>query len=142
MPIIKSAKKRVRTAEKAAIRNSKTKRSLKGAIKAFHKAITGGDKKSVDGLHNKAQSALDKAGKSKVMHKNKVARKKSQLSKAAKAAAGVEKPATAKKAVAKKAAPKAKAAAKPAVKKAAAKPAAAKKPVAKKAPAKKPAAKK
>jgi small subunit ribosomal protein S20 len=140
MPIIKSAKKRVRTAEKAAIRNSKTKRSLKSAVKAFHKAITGGDKKAVNENHNKAQSALDKAGKKNVMHKNKVARKKSQLSKAAKTAAGVDKP-TVKKA-APKAAPKAaakKTAAKPAAKKAAP----AKKPAAaKKAPAKKPAAKK
>lgn len=139
MPIIKSAKKRVRTAEKAAIRNSKTKRSLKSAVKAFHKAITGGDKKAVNENHNKAQSALDKAGKKNVMHKNKVARKKSQLSKAAKTAAGVDKPAVKK--VAKKAAPKTtvkKAAAKPAAKKAAP----AKKPAAKKAPAKKPAAKK
>ena len=49
MPIIKSAKKRVRTAEKAAIRNSKTKRSLKSAVKAFQKAITGGDKKVGEG---------------------------------------------------------------------------------------------
>jgi len=132
MPIIKSAKKRVRTAEKAAIRNSKTKRTLRGAVKAFHKALTGGDKKTVVENHGKAQSALDKAGKKNVMHKNKVARKKSQLSKAAKAAAGVEKPA------AKKATPKSKPAAKPAV----AKKAPAKKPAAKKAPAKKPAAKK
>jgi small subunit ribosomal protein S20 len=133
MPIIKSAKKRVRTAEKAAIRNSKTKRTLRGAVKAFQKALTGGDKKTVVENHGKAQSALDKAGKKNVMHKNKVARKKSQLSKAAKAAAGVE------KTVVKKVAPKAKAAAKPAV----AKKAPAKKPaVAKKAPAKKPAAKK
>ena len=133
MPIIKSAKKRVRTAEKAAIRNSKTKRSLKSAVKAFHKAITGGDKKDVNTSHNKAQSALDKAGKKNVMHKNKVARKKSQLSKAAKSAAGVDKPAV-KKAV-KKAAPKT--AVKKAAPKAAVKKAPAKKPAVKKAPAKK-----
>jgi small subunit ribosomal protein S20 len=142
MPIIKSAKKRVRTAEKASIRNSKTKRGLKGAIKAFHKALTGGDKKKTVTAHGKAQSALDKASKKNVMHKNKVARKKSQLSKAAKAAAGVTKPAAKK---APKAAPKAaaKTAAKPVAKKAPAKkPAAIKKSVAKKAPAKKPAAKK
>jgi len=142
MPIIKSAKKRVRTAEKAAIRNSKTKRSLKSAVKAFHKALTGGAKKETVEAHGKAQSALDKAGKKNVMHKNKIARKKSQLSKAAKAAAGVDKPAVKKavkkaapKAAVKKAAPKA---TKPAVKKAAP----AKKPATKKAPAKKTAAKK
>jgi len=121
MPIIKSAKKRVKVANKAAIRNSKTKRSLKGAIKAFHAAITGGKKEAKE-LQSKAQSALDQAAKKGVMHKNKAARKQSQLAKAAKAAAGaVEKPV--KKAAVKKAAP-------------------AKKPAAKKAPAKKPAAKK
>jgi small subunit ribosomal protein S20 len=108
MPIIKSAKKRVRTSAKAAVRNSKTKRGLKGALKAFHKAITGGAKEARK-LESKAHSELDKAAKKGVMHKNKVARKKSQLARAAKAAAGatkstktaVKKP-TAKKAPAKK----------------------------------------
>lgn len=123
MPIIKSAKKRVRVAKKATIRNVKTKRSLKTAIKAFHASLTG---KKTDGAHSKAQSALDKAGKKGVMHKNKVARKKSQLAAAAKKA-GVKQTASVKKA-----APAKKVAAKPAVKKAVAK-----KPVAKKAPAKK-----
>ena len=123
MPIIKSAKKRVKVANKAAVRNSKTKRSLKGAVKAFAKALTGGDKKKSTAAHSKVQSELAKAGKKGVMHKNKVARKQSQAAKAAKHAAGVTK----------KAAPKPKAAAKKAP---------AKKPVAKKAPAKKPAAKK
>jgi small subunit ribosomal protein S20 len=113
MPIIKSAKKRVKTAEKAAVRNSKTKRSLKGALKAFHKAVTGGSKETKK-VQSKAQSAIDTATKKGVMHKNKAARKKSQVAKAAKAAAGGVAP----------------------------KKAAAKKPAAKKAPAKKPAAKK
>ena len=98
MPIIKSAKKRVRTAEKAATRNSKTKRSLKGALKAFHKAITGGTKDAKK-LQSKAQSAIDTAAKKGVMHKNKAARKQSQVAKAAKG--------TTKKAAVKKAAPKA-----------------------------------
>ena len=128
MPIIKSAKKRVKVANKAAVRNSKTKRSLKTAIKSFGKALTATDKKKALKALDKVQSELDKAGKKGVMHKNKVARKKAQAAKAAKSAAGVTK----------SAAPKAKAAAKPAAKKAPAK-----KPVAKKAaPAKKPVAKK
>jgi small subunit ribosomal protein S20 len=121
MPIIKSAKKRVKVASKAAVRNSKTKRSLKAAIKSFGKALGGKDTSSE---LNKAKSELDKAAKKGVVHKNKAARKKSQLAKAAKANAGIAKKAEAKaKAAAKKAAP-------------------AKKPAAKKAPAKKPAAKK
>ena len=102
MPIIKSAKKRVRVSAKAAVRNSKTKRSLKGAVKAFATALTGG--KSVKEAHSKAQSELDKAAKKGVMHKNKAARKKSQLARAAKAA-GAAKP-VAKKAAAKKPAAK------------------------------------
>lgn len=114
MPIIKSAKKRVRTANRAAVRNSKTKRTLRTAIKDFHASITGANA-------NKAQSAIDIAVKKGVISKNKAARKKSQLAKAAKAS-GVK--ATAKT---KSAAPKKVAAKKPAVKKT----------VAKKAPAKK-----
>lgn len=105
MPIIKSAKKRVRVAAKAATRNSKTKRSLRTAIKAFQAKVTGGNV-------SKAQSALDKAVKKGVISKNKAARKKRQLAATAKAA-GVK--ATASKAKVKAPAKK------PAVKKAPAK---------------------
>lgn len=120
MPVIKSAKKRVKVANKAAVRNSKTKRGLKDALKAFHRALTGGSKDTAS-TKSKAQSALDKAAKKGVMHKNKVARKQAQVAKAAKAAAGTV-------TAVKKAAPKKEATAKkPAVKKAPAKKAAAKK---------------
>lgn len=119
MPIIKSAKKRVRVAEKAAIRNSKVKRSLKTALKAFRASAAGADKKTAE-HQAKAQSAIDTAVKKGLIHKNKAARQKAQLAAAAKASG--EKPAakTAKKA---------------------AKPSSAKKPAAKKPAAKKPAAK-
>lgn len=99
MPIIKSAKKRVRVARKATIRNVKTKRTIKSTLKAFQAAVSGG--KGAAEAKSKAQGALDTAAKKKVMHKNKVARKQRQLAAEAKAA-GV-KP-TAKK-PAKKAAP-------------------------------------
>ena len=88
MPIIKSAKKRVKVANKAAIRNSKTKRSLKTAIKSFTKAL--GTKESAKSLST-VQSEIDKAAKKGVMHKNKAARKKAQAALAAKKAAGVTK---------------------------------------------------
>lgn len=134
MPIIKSAKKRVKTASKAATRNSKTKRTLKTALKSFHAAVTGKSKDAGD-KHAKAQSAIDKTVKKGLVHKNKAARLKKQAAAKAKAA-GVKPVAKLKKAApAKKVAPKA--TAKPVVKKAAPK-----KAVAKKAPAKKPVAKK
>lgn len=89
MPIIKSAKKRVRVARKATVRNAKTKRILRLALKSFQTSIS-------DGSHSKAQSAIDKAGKKGLIHKNKVARKKRQLAAAAKKAgvktAGTTKP--------------------------------------------------
>lgn len=112
MPIIKSAKKRVKTTKKATARNAKTKRTLRDAVKAF-------SKKSTSAGHAKAQSALDKAAKKGLLHKNKVARKKRQLAAAArKAGVKVEKKAAKVKA--------------PATKKVATKKAAAKKPAAKK----------
>lgn len=130
MPIIKSAKKRVRVARKATVRNAKTKRTLKGALKAFHGAVTTG--KKTDEAHSKAQSNLDKAAKKGLLHKNKVARKKKQLAASAKKASGSTKAAAPKKTAAKKAAPKKVVAKKPAAKKPAAKKAVAKKPAAKK----------
>lgn len=101
MPIIKSAKKRVRVAHKATVRNVKTKRTLRSAIKAFSAAL--GSTKASD-AQRKAQSALDTAAKKGVMHKNKVARKQRQL--AAKAKAAGAKPAAKKTATKKPAAKK------------------------------------
>lgn len=120
MPIIASAKKRVRVTRKATIRNARTKRTLKVALKAFHA------KPSVAG-QRQAQSALDSAVKKGVLHPNKAARKKSQLAAAAKAA-GVKSGA---KAEAKALTPKT-TAKKPISKKTATKKASAKKPGAKK----------
>lgn len=111
MPIIKSAKKRVRTARKAAVRNSRTKRNLKSAIRLFAKSPSAA-------AHSKAQSTLDKASKKGVIHKNKAARLKKRAAARAKAAGVKPSKAAAKKApAAKKAAPKTAAKKKPAAKK-------------------------
>jgi small subunit ribosomal protein S20 len=125
MPIIKSAKKRVKVATKANLRNVKTKRALREALKAYSAALAKGGAAEINKAQKEAVSALDKAAKKAVIHKNKAARKKAQLSAMAKAK-GV-KPA---KAEAKKAATK------PAAKKTAAK-STSKKPAAKKTAAKK-----
>jgi len=108
MPIIKSAKKRVRVNRKAAVRNSKTKRSLRTALKAFTA------KPSADS-HSSAQSNVDKLVKKGLVHKNKAARMKKRL--AAQAKANGVKPAAAKKTAAKAAPTKKTAAKKPAAKK-------------------------
>lgn len=81
MPIIKSAKKRVKTAEKAAVRNARTKRNMKTAIKDLQAAIAKKDSKKVTESLKLAQSTIDTAYKKNVLHKNKAARKKSALAK-------------------------------------------------------------
>ena len=118
MPIIKSAKKRVRVSNKAAIRNSKNKRSLKAALKAFQAALESG--KKINETLATAQSELDTAQKKNILHRNNVARTKKRLATQAKAKGmkiTASKPKTAKaKAPAKKTTAK-----KPAAKKTAAK---------------------
>ena len=47
MPIIKSAKKRVRTSEKATARNNRTRKSIRNSIKALQIAIEKSDKKQI-----------------------------------------------------------------------------------------------
>ena len=125
MPIIKSAIKRMKQTAKRQERNVGIKRDIKSAVKSFL------SKPTSEGL-SAAHSELDTAVKKKLLKKNTVARRKSQLSKVAKEA-GVKLVAT------KKAAP----AAKPVAKKTAAPKAteAKKAPAAKKPAAKKPAAK-
>ncbi len=128
MPIIKSAKKAARQATKRRSNNEATKKTIRGALKAF-KANPTSEKMAV------VQSEYDKAVKKGLMKKATASRRKAKLAAFAKAN-------NVKVAGAKKAAPKA--AEKPAAEKKAPakKTAAAKKPAAKKAPAKKTAAKK
>ena len=99
MPIIKSAIKRVRTAETKRKRNLVTKTQYKTLVKQFETLIA--DKKTAEAtkLYPKVQKSLDMAVKKNLLHKNNVARKKSQLAKML-----PQKAATAPKAPAKKAA--------------------------------------
>lgn len=83
MPIIKSARKRVQTAQKAAIRNTKTKRNLRNALKVFLGSLK--TPKEAPQAQRQAQSALDTAAKKGVIHKNKAARRKRQLARQLKA---------------------------------------------------------
>lgn len=125
MPIIKSAIKRMKQTAARRARNVGIKRDIKSAVKAFHS-------KPTSETLAKAHSELDTAVKKKLLNKNTVARRKSQLARVAKDA-GVKlaaskkttKPATA-----------------PAKKTASTKPAAKAAPKTAKTPTKKPAAKK
>ena len=125
MPIIKSAKKRVKVAAKARSRNLHTKRQVREALKAFAAALEGGKPAEVAKTQAAAVKALDTAVKKNITHRNKAARFKSKMAAQAKAA-GV-KPSATKTAKPKAVARKPKTAAKAAPKKTAAKKLAAKK---------------
>jgi small subunit ribosomal protein S20 len=98
MPIIKSAKKRVKLAAKARARNAHTKRSLRDALKAFSKAVESGKAADIQKTQAEAVSALDTAVKKAIIHKNKAARQKATLAAKAKAAGAKVAKSTAKKA--------------------------------------------
>lgn len=123
MPIIKSARKRVKVARSANLRNFRTKRDMREAVKAFSKAVASGNLKQIADTAKVATSAIDKATKKDVIHANKAGRLKARLSAQAKAAGAktAKTPAKAapKKAAAKTAKTPAKAAAKAPVKKSA-----------------------
>ena len=86
MPLIKSAKKRVKVAAKANARNTHTRRDMREAMKAFAKALESGKPAQINQAQIAADSAIDTAAKKNVIHKNKAARFKAKLSKQAKSA--------------------------------------------------------
>lgn len=81
MPNIKSAKKRVKVIETKTLRNKAIKSDLKTAIKKANAAAEANE--NVDVAVTTAIKKVDKACAKGVMHKNKAARKKSQLAKLA-----------------------------------------------------------
>ena len=82
MANIKSAKKRVLTAQRNTERNVAFKTSIKTAIKKVLTAATSEDKSQVNELLSKVYQLCDKAAGKGIIHKNTAARKKSRLTKA------------------------------------------------------------
>ncbi len=78
MPIIKSAKKAARQAEKRTANNQQIKKSIKIALKTFKANPTAENM-------SKAQSEYDKAVKKGLLKKNTASRRKASLAKIAKA---------------------------------------------------------
>ena len=84
---IKSAKKRILVAKTRNERNKAIKSSVKTAIKKVDAAVAANDKAAAEAALLSATSAIDKAAKKGVYHKNNAARKVSRLSKAVSAMA-------------------------------------------------------
>ena len=77
MPVIKSAKKKVKQDKKREARRTKQKASYK---KLLYKIRSGKAAKSKD-LLSRAFSEIDKTAKKRIIHKKKASRLKSKLSK-------------------------------------------------------------
>jgi len=84
---IKSQKKRIKTNEKARLRNRAVKSALRTETKKVHTAIEAGDRDGAIAAALVACKALDVATSKGVLHKNQAANRKSGLMKAANAVA-------------------------------------------------------
>jgi small subunit ribosomal protein S20 len=79
MPNTKSAIKALRQNAKRRQRNLQVLESIKKATRNVRKAATAGKKDEMNKALGAAMSALDKAAKKNVIHKNTASRKKSRL---------------------------------------------------------------
>ena len=81
MANIKSQIKRIKTNEKARLRNKAVKSSLKTAVRRFRDAADSGDAAAASEQLRVAARQLDKAASKGVIHKNQAANRKSALAK-------------------------------------------------------------
>ncbi len=79
MANIKSQIKRIKTNEKARLRNKAVKSSLKTAIRKYRTALDAGDVAQATNLAKDATRALDKAASKGVIHANQAANRKSSI---------------------------------------------------------------
>jgi small subunit ribosomal protein S20 len=80
---IKSQLKRIRTNEKARLRNKSIKSSLKTAVRRFREATAAGEKDRALVELRTASRQLDKAVSKGVIHSNQAANRKSAMAKRA-----------------------------------------------------------
>ena len=83
MANIKSQLKRIRTNEKARLRNKSIKSSLKTAVRRFREAAAAGEKERAQVELQTASRQLDKAVSKGVIHRNQAANRKSAMAKRA-----------------------------------------------------------
>lgn len=83
MANIKSQIKRIKTNEKARLRNKSVSSSIKTAVRKFRAAVASGDHGVISTELRTASKALDVAVAKGVIHKNAAANKKSSMAKSA-----------------------------------------------------------
>ncbi len=81
MPIIKSAKRNIRSSARKAVYNARRSKAMKEVVKEVRTLVSVKDKKAAETLLSKAYKAIDKAAKGNTIKKNAASRKKSRLAK-------------------------------------------------------------
>lgn len=81
MANIKSQIKRIKTNEKARLRNKAVKSELKTYVRRTREAVEAGDKQAAEENLRKACRKLDKAVSKGVIHRNQARNRKSKLAK-------------------------------------------------------------
>lgn len=81
MANIKSQKKRIRTAEKARMRNRAVRSELKTLVKHVHEAVEQGDADAAKAAASRAYKRLDQAAAKGIIHKNQASNRKSGVQK-------------------------------------------------------------
>ena len=76
-----SALKRARQTETRTTHNRANTSKLRSALRGLREAIAAGDKKAATAAYSETASAVDKAAKKGVLHKNTASRYKSRLAK-------------------------------------------------------------
>ena len=82
MPIIKSAKKRVKVTQAKTLQNKMFRSQLKTEIKKYEAAVAAGDMAAAQDLYRAAVKKIDMAASKGIIHKNCAAHKKSEFTKA------------------------------------------------------------
>jgi len=79
MPIIKSAKKRMRQNERRNAHNRMRRSTLRTSIRRLREAIEAGDREAVQAQWLKTQGIIDRTARLGIIHPNAAARTKSRL---------------------------------------------------------------
>ena len=77
MANIKSQKKRIRTSEKARVRNRDVRSELKTLVRRVHEAVEEGNVEAAQAAASRAYKRLDQAASKGIIHKNQAANRKS-----------------------------------------------------------------
>lgn len=88
MPIIKSAKKRMRQNVRRNAHNRMRRSTLRTAIRRLHETIASGDREAIQAQWIKTQGLIDRTARLGIIHRNAAARTKSRLARRIRLVAG------------------------------------------------------